>query len=578
MDRIYRQLFNKELWLRAYHRLAKNEGAMTRGATAETADGMSERKIEEAIRRLRNERHEWTPVRRVLIPKGDGKTRPLGIPTWSDKMLQEVMRSIMEAYYEPQFSPNSHGFRPGKGCQTALKDIFVAWTGTKWFVEGDIKGCFDNIDHSILLQTLGEKIHDGRFLNLVNNLLTAGYLEDWKYRPTLSGTPQGGIISPLLANIYMDRLDKFVEETLVPEFTRGKAKRKYTREYQRLANAINRFPEGGSVETLLTLKREKARTKCRDPFDPEYRRLRYIRYADDFLLGLAGTKDEAKEIKERIGEFLRDHLKLELSPEKTLITHAGSEQARFLGYGITVPNGPFFRGASVKLRIPIQKLEEKIARYTRDGKPIHRPEMLSESDFDIIARYGSEYRGITGYYAVAVNRGWLHRLRRVLELSMLKTLAGKHKSSVAKMARKYRSITLAGGKWMRCYMATIPRPGKDPLFARCLGISLKRQPYSDIIDRPESPTHNYNLRSELITRLLAEKCEACGSTENIEVHHVRKLADLQVKGQKEIPLWKKRMISRCRKTEVLCRHCHDALHRGEDPRGNVKARNGRSMT
>ena len=133
------------------------------------------------------------------------------------------MRSILEAYYEPQFSPHSHGFRPGRGCHTALKEIIQAWTGTKWFIEGDIKGCFDNIDHTILMSILREKIHDNRFLNLVDNLLKAGYLEEWKYRPTLSGTPQGGIVSPLLANIYLDRLDKFVEQTLVPEYTKGKS-------------------------------------------------------------------------------------------------------------------------------------------------------------------------------------------------------------------------------------------------------------------------------------------------------------------------------------------------------------------
>jgi group II intron reverse transcriptase/maturase len=485
------------------------------------------------------------------------------------------MRSIMDAYYDPQFSPNSHGFREGKGCKTALKDIYCSWTGTKWFIEGDIKGCFDNIEHSILLDTLRDKIQDGRFLNLINNLLTAGYLEQWNYRPTLSGTPQGGIISPLLANIYMDRLDKFVEMTLVPEFTRGQEKRRKTKEYQRLGNAISRFPKDGPVEKLIALKREKKKTRCRDPFDPEYRRLRYIRYADDFLLGFAGPKDEAEEIKNRIGTFLRDQLKLELSPEKTLITHAGTEQARFLGYGITVPDGPHFHGG-IKLRIPIQKLESKVAEYMRDGKAIHRAQLLSESDFDIVARYGSEYRGIVEYYALAENRFWLHRLRRVVELSMLKTLAGKHKSSVVKMARKYRSMVNDRGKMMRCYEVIIERPGKNPLVARCLGMRLQKQPHLDVIDGLTFPTHYFNIRSELIDRLLADQCEVCGSTENVEVHHIRKLADLKVKGRREVPLWKQRMASRRRKTEVLCEKCHDAIHRGDNPRGRRNDADGKN--
>src|SRR5436309_3552302 len=226
LENVYRRLYNPDLYLRAYGRLYRNEGAMTKGTTPETVDGMSQRKIEEVIELLKYERFQWTPVRRMLIPKGNGKTRPLGIPTWTDKLLQEVMRSILEAYYEPQFSPTSHGFRPGRGCHTALKDIFHTWTGSRWFIEGDIKGCFDNIDHAILLSILRETIHDNRFLILVENLLRAGYLEQWDYRPTLSGTPQGGIISPLLANIYLDRLDQFVEQTLVPRYTCGDIRRR----------------------------------------------------------------------------------------------------------------------------------------------------------------------------------------------------------------------------------------------------------------------------------------------------------------------------------------------------------------
>jgi group II intron reverse transcriptase/maturase len=196
LDRVYRQLFNQDLYLRAYDRLSRNRGAMTRGSTDETADGMSTAKIGTIIEQLRLERFRWTPVRRILIPKSNGKMRPLGIPTWTDKLLQEVIRSLLEAYYEPQFSVHSHGFRPGKGCHTALKHVYVAWKGTKWFIEGDIKGCFDNIDHTVLLSILRENILDGRLLELIENLLKAGYLEQWDFRPTLSGTPQGGIVTP----------------------------------------------------------------------------------------------------------------------------------------------------------------------------------------------------------------------------------------------------------------------------------------------------------------------------------------------------------------------------------------------
>ena len=203
LENIYRLLYNRNLYLRAYGRLYSNQGAMTKGTTAETVDGMSLAKIDRLIEQLRYERFRWTPVRRVNLPKPNGGTRPLGIPTWTDKLLQEVIRMILEAYYEPQFSDRSHGFRPGRGCHTALGNVTTHWTGVRWFVEGDIKGCFDNIDHEVLLSVLGDKLHDNRFLNLLKYLLKAGYMENWKYGRTLSGTPQGGVVSPILSNIYL---------------------------------------------------------------------------------------------------------------------------------------------------------------------------------------------------------------------------------------------------------------------------------------------------------------------------------------------------------------------------------------
>jgi group II intron reverse transcriptase/maturase len=389
LEDVYRQLYNPDLFLRAYGRIYKNTGAMTRGTTEETVDGMSTGKIQNIIDLLRNERYRWSPVRRTFIPKRNGKLRPLGIPTWSDKLLQEVMRSILEAYYEPQFSTASHGFRPELGCHTAMRAIYCYWTSVKWLVEGDIKGCFDNIDHAVLLSILREKIHDNRFLILIENLLKAGYLEQWSYRPTFSGTPQGGIVSPLLANIYLDRLDKFVEQTLIPEFTKGDRKR--TRpEYNRLSLRKQRLKAKDAPEGDLKPIRAKLRFLGKnDQFDPNYRRLRYIRYADDFLLGLDGPRDEAEEIKVRLGTFLRDHLKLELSPEKTLITHARNEKARFLGYDVSTFDNPGRPGhGHITLRIPPQVIEEKVARYTHGSKPAHRPELANESDFTIVGMYG----------------------------------------------------------------------------------------------------------------------------------------------------------------------------------------------
>jgi group II intron reverse transcriptase/maturase len=294
---------------------------MTPGADAETADGMTLAKIGRIIDALRHERYRFKPVKRVYIPKKDGKQRPLGLPSWSDKLVGEVVRLLLEAYYEPQFSDHSHGYRPGRGCHTALREVAVTWTGTTWFIEGDISRCFDELDHRVMLETLGEKIHDNRFLRLVSQMLRAGYLEDWVWNATLSGAPQGGVLSPCLSNIYLDRLDKFVETVLMPGYTRG-VRRRRSAAYNRVKSATARARSSGDPAAVRALRKQLHSLPSADPVDPGYRRLRYVRYADDILLGFAGPRAEAEEIKRRLAQFLREELKLELSEHKTLITHA----------------------------------------------------------------------------------------------------------------------------------------------------------------------------------------------------------------------------------------------------------------
>jgi len=321
---IYRQLYNPTLYLKAYARLYANEGAMTPGANGETVDGMSKEKIERIIELLKNERYRWTPTRRTYIPKKNGKKRPLGIPTWTDKLLQEVIRLILEAYYEPRFSDFSHGFRPERGCHTAFTEIAVNWKGTQWFIEGDISKCFDELDHDFLVETMKEKLHDNRFLRLIQNMLKAGYLEDWKWNQTLSGSPQGGVVSPILSNIYLDKLDKWIETTLLPQYNRGKKRKKYG-PYESLYKKITRAKKKGDRGTVQFLRKQRRKLPSKDPTDPDYRRLRYVRYADDFLLGFNGPKSDAEEIKQHIREYMHTCMKLQLSEEKTLITHATTE-------------------------------------------------------------------------------------------------------------------------------------------------------------------------------------------------------------------------------------------------------------
>src|SRR5260370_31676715 len=292
---------------------------------------MSLAKIKQLIDDVRHERHRWTPVRRVEIPKKKGGQRPLGLPSWKDKLLQEVMRSILEAYYEPQMSEHSHGFRPSRGCHTALPEIQTKWTGSRWFVEGDIAKFFDTMDHEVLLTILSEKIHDHRFLRLIRHLLESGYLEEWKFNTTLSGCPQGGVISPILSNIYLDKCDQYVEKTLLPAYTRGK-KRVPNPEYETLRAKERWQKRLGNYEEAKKLRKQYQKLSSYSQDDDTYRRLFYVRYADDTLFGFAGPRQEAEEIKQQLSQFLRETLKLEMLQDKTLITHASSEKARFLNY------------------------------------------------------------------------------------------------------------------------------------------------------------------------------------------------------------------------------------------------------
>ena len=406
LERVHRLLYNPDLYLTAYGKLYRNKGAMTEGTTEETVEGMSQEKIERIIKALRDGTFQWKPVRRVSIPKKDGKKRPLGLPDWTSKLVQEVIRLILNAYYEPQFSEHSHGFRPERGCHTALRDI-KKWDGTTWFIEGDISKCFDRLDHQVLLSILKENIHDEPFIKLIRELLEAGYLEDWKYYTTLSGTPQGGVLSPLLANIYLDKLDS-VHRT-----------RTHTRIYQRkgaeeelsLSKAemdIYRLRKQGKMEEAKLLRQQMQQLPSYDPEDPDFRRLKYVRYADDFLLGFIGPKSEAEEIKHKLEEFLREQLKLELSQAKTLITHARTEKARFLGYEIQVlhndrkhTKGRRSVNGQIGFQVPKDVIDQKCQDYTEEGKPIHRPEMLKDTVFSIISTYQAEYRGLVEYYRLA---------------------------------------------------------------------------------------------------------------------------------------------------------------------------------
>jgi group II intron reverse transcriptase/maturase len=568
LDRLYRQLFNRGLYLHAYGKIYRNTGAMTPGVTAETVDGMALTKIDTIIQALRMERYHWTPVRRIYIEKKRSKKlRPLGLPTWSDKLLQEVMRLLLEAYYEPRFSTHAHGFRPGRGCHTALTEIYHNWIATTWFVEADIAQCFDMLDHTTLMSILSEDIHDGRFLHLVETLLQAGYLENWRYHATYSGSPQGSILSPLLANIYLAKLDRYVETTLIPAHTRGN-RRHYNSAYMRLLEKAHRRKKAGKRVEAAALRRELQRLPSLDPTDPSYRRLRYIRYADDVLLGFIGPRHEAEEIKRDLGVFLRETLKLTLSEEKTLITHARTQAARFLGYEITVLNSDHKRdqrghrsiNGQIALMVPRSVIQAQSAPFLRHGAPTARKELTDDTVYSIIAQYQAVYRGVVEYYQLATNRYQLNRLRWVMERSLTATLAEKLRMHVSEVYDRYQTLRDTPEGPRTALQVTVERgEGKRPLVAYWGGISLARRMQAVLHD---AKPFTWGQRTELEQRLLADTCERCGSHENIQVHHVRALKDLQREGRKDVPGWMYIMVARRRKTLVVCESCHVAIHAG----------------
>jgi len=415
------------------------------------------------------------------------------------------------------------------------------------------------------MSILAEKIQDNRFLRLIAEALKAGYLEDWRWNPTLSGTPQGGIASPILANIYLDRLDKFVEDKLLPAYNRGE-NRRTDKTYKAISYQIARAKIGQKTEELAQLRKLKRITPCLDPYDPDFRRLRYIRYADDFILGYAGPRSEAEKIKEVLREFLRDNLKLEMSEEKTKITHAGYDAARFLGYEIftlrddqKLTNGRRAVNGRIGLKVPYEVITDKCAQYMQNGKPVHLAKRLNHDVFDIIEQYQAEYRGLVEYYRRAYNLRIVGRLKQVMEVSLVKTLANKLRISRSQVYDRFAQSLSTDEGPRKVLRHEVAREGKKPLITQWGNISLKWDKRANIREPARFP---WDERVQLIDRLLADTCELCGSQENVEVHHINHMKTLWKDGRKAPEPWKVWMASRRRKTIVVCRAHHKDIHFG----------------
>ena len=578
-ERLYRILFNEEMFYIAYQSIYAKPGNMTAGADGKTIDQMSLNRIVKLINSLQDESYQPQPSKRVYIPKKNGKMRPLGIPAFDDKLIQEVIRMILEAIYERSFEYTSHGFRPNRSCHTALAQIQKSFCGTKWFVEGDIKGFFDNISHDVLINILEERISDNRFIRLIRKLLNAGYIEEWKFHNTYSGTPQGGIVSPLLANIYLDKLDKYMKEYIL-RFDKGKGRKRNEKTisigykkrwvYEKLKRVTDESEKKELVKRLKAIQKESSLIPHGDEMDTNYKRLKYVRYADDFLIGVIGCKEDATIIKEDIKNFLSEKLSLELSKEKTLITHS-EKAAKFLGYEIDVMksdttkrnvNGTLRRAFNKRVRLMIGKdtikkklleqraLEIKIHNGKEQWKPKSKSRLILIDDLEILEKYNQEVRGFVNYFSLANNAHELQSFGYIMKYSMYKTFAQKYRTKVTKILKKYHR----NGHFTVSYQlknGTV----KDRTFYQD-GYSRKNPMNSTNIDNQPNIVM-YTVSTSLTDRLKAEKCEMCGASDRLIMHHVRKLGEL--KGKEP---WEKLMIARRRKTIALCGSCHRKIHLG----------------
>jgi group II intron reverse transcriptase/maturase len=586
LNGLFRLLENRILWFEAYANIYANKGATTPGVDEVTLDGFSEERVTSIIERLKDGTYRFQPTRRVYIPKKSGKKRPLGISSGDDKLVQEVVRIILERIYEPIFEETSHGFRPGHSPHTALTQIGDQWQAIKWLVDMDIRDYFTTINHDLLMSFLAKKIEDKRFLRLIQAMLDAGYLEDWTYHTTYSGVPQGSIVSPVLANVYLHELDLFMK-TLKEDFNQGKRRRKNP-PYNRYCGKIERLRKKGDIlkgkegneQELQDIQQEIRRVdhlrkqlpSC-DPFDEGYKRLFYCRYADDFAIGIIGSFADAETIRPKVAEFIQGTLELTVAEEKSHIRRS-KQGMIFVGYEVKTYSGDrvikmkrgtrhtTFKSVSEKIQLHIPK--EKLSKFCatkgygnyETTKAIHKKEWTQLSDAEIILAYNAELHGLANYYALALNaKTVMHKLAQVWRVSLLKTLANKHKTSVNKIAKRLKTDD--------GYALIVPGEKKTRVIRifrlKDLRIPLPNDP--EIDKQPNVYIWTLN-RSEVIKRLNRGQCEYCETKSGpFEVHHIRKMKDV-AKGK---ALWQQMMAAKYRKTLVLCQRCHHQLHTGTLP-------------
>lgn len=559
---IYKLMYNVRMYEIAYDKLKSNPGNMTSGINPITLDGISITWIQETIEQMKNNSFQFKPGRRIQIPKpGKIGTRPLTIAPPRDKIVQEVIRMILEQIFEPTFSSNSHGFRPNKGCHTALRQIKTQFGATSFLIEGDIAKCFESFDHKLLINLLEKKISDQRFLQLIWKALRAGYLEFHTVQDSIIGTPQGSIISPILSNIYLHELDKYINELKI-NYDKGTvvSRNPAYRKLENLRYKAIKVKDNISANKFL----KKMQTmNSRLPNDPKFRRLYYVRYADDWIVSIRGPRTDATQILENIKDKLEADLKLNLSVEKSKITNPRKETALFLGTYIKFSHHIYhMKGkhhqtirvpGQLRLIAPLDKIYKKLTNtgFMHAKYKTGTPKFLwyHNSKDTILTLYNSVLRGYLNYYSFTHNYSRVaSSLEFILKTSCAKLLAAKFKlRSVLKVINKY-GPDLKGNDKIKWFKPSYKLNTWD----------FK----SNSKDRIKTLYASFISAASLDNLI----CTKCGSNERVEMHHVRLIKDINPK-LSEI---NKIMVKRQRKQIPLCRSCHLDHHQNHKPWGKTK--------
>lgn len=453
-DRLYREIAREDFLLYAYEQIKDNRGSSTPGVDGKSKANWTLKDLRATVAALCEGTYHPQPVRRVYIPKKSGKLRPLGIPTFTDRVVQSAVTLILEAIYEPVFLDCSHGFRPNRSCHTAFQTIRdTPQVRMDWVVEGDVEGCFDNISHQILLRLLQKRIKDDRFLGLIARFLKTGYFEREMWNPTKAGTPQGGIVSPILANIYLHEMDVYVEQTYganqTPPVTGKERRARSNKEYACVQTKINYrrklLAEGrgrpNTREEIRQLLKVRKQLPCTEvPIKP---RITYVRYADDFVIVLRNLpKDRAKAIKEDLTRWAAENLRLVLHPEKTAITHI-KDGFTFLSYKFLARKRNGKGQPRVKMVIPYKAIRSVVEGIRDICKHRHHGER------EVLTRLNGKIRGWMNYYTCVDAPGEVFsRVRSRSWWAYAYYVAGKHRTTIAQ----------AAGRWVR----RSPPTSKDP--------------------------------------------------------------------------------------------------------------------